>query len=164
MTADIARPERMVDASAYIASQITGVAQAFGCGAGTGMMFPGGKTITPIPTSGPLEAYTHTSELPTAPTVSDLSATVTELLWQIPMRLHLDAGDQENLRLQAAPFYGRYLAAFAANAQLGGAANSARIVSFSLGGDPQHGAWLEMVLACWERLNLERTPGPRWLL
>jgi hypothetical protein len=157
---DLARPERIVDASAYCASLVPSVRAAFGCGA-SGITFPGGVVIAPIPSAGPYEPFTHTSELPGAPIVSDHSATVTEIEWRIPMRLYLPAADLAEARRQAAPFYGRYLAAFHAHAQLGGTANSARITSFAIGGD-ENANWLDMVLAAWQRLNLDSQPGEPW--
>jgi len=158
--ADVARPERIVDASAFAARLVAGVRSSFGCGV-SGILFPGGVTIPAIPRSGPFEPFTHISDLPGAPGIADRSATVTEIEWRIPMRLYLPAADQEEARRQAAPFYGRYLTVFHQHMQLGGTANSARIASFAVAGD-ENGAWLAMVLSAWERLDLDNIPGPTW--
>lgn len=164
MAADVFHPEYIVDASAFVARAfVPGVRTAYGAGASEGILgLPGGVQIPVIPDSA-FEAYTHISEMPTAPKVTDYSATVCEIEWRIPMRLYVDRNNLMDIRRVVAPFYGRYLTAFHAHSSLGGTVNSARIVSFILGSDDS-GAYLGMTLAAWQRLNLDAEAGPTWML
>lgn len=159
---DVARPERIVDALAYLMlTQCPGVRAAFGCGA-SGITFPGGVVIRPIPSGGHLEPFTWAVNLPGAPLLRDGSATVLDIDWNLACRLYLDRNDIANAQQQAAPFYGRMLTAIHNTSQLGGTCNSSRIVRFGTGGD-DNAIWLDVTVSAWERLNLNNQPGAQWV-
>jgi hypothetical protein len=155
-------PEKIVDALAYLGlSAVEGIEMAFGCGT-SGITFPGGVVIAPIPAGGRLEPFTWTVEMPGAPIVRDGSATVTEIDWNLTCRLYLDRADVAQAQIDASPFYGRLLTAIHNNSMLGGTCNSALIKGFAVEGDEEK-VWLRVQVSAWERLNLNNQPGPRWV-
>ena len=160
--ADVFTPEQIVDALAYLGlTAVQGVRAAYGCGT-SGITFPGGIVIQPIPANARLEPFAWAVSMPTAPIVRDGSATVTEIDWSLICRLYFDSNDVAESERNAAPFYGRILTAIHNNSQLGGTCNSALVKGFALGGDSDK-IWLEVTVSAWQRLNLENQPGPRWI-
>lgn len=157
---DVSRIADIVDASAAVARQITGIAWAFGVGAGTVLDPYTGQPIA-APQGDP-EPFTHVSEMPRAPVIAWLSATVTEVTWAVPMFLYVRMADYPTLLRTLVPFYGAYLGAFSQDMQLMGTANDARITAFAIGGGPDDGKppYLAITLTVRERLDFENLPGP----
>lgn len=157
---DASRIVDIVDASAAVARGITGIVGAFGLGGGTVLdPYTGQPIRAPY---GNVEPFTHVSEIPPAPAVAWISATVTEVTWQVPMFLYVAVADYQTLLQVVSPFYARYLGAFSQNTQLLGTANDAVISRFAVGGGPEdkRPPYLAMTLTVKERLNFENQPGP----
>ncbi len=109
----------------------------------------------PAYAGSPTQPWQHVSFFPDAE-VHYRTATVTEILWTIPMRLYVPYVDIADLRRRLPVLYPAYITAFAKHLQLLGTTSSgavARLV-FQLQNDDKY-AWLEIRLPLWERLNLE---------
>jgi hypothetical protein len=153
---DVSRIPDIVDASAYIAHLVTGVKAVWGVGCG--VTLPAGFKVHAFP-GQPAEDYTHVSDMPDAPSVKWISATVTEITWSIPMALFVSANDLGEARRRLAPFYGPYLTMFSQHTQLLGIVNSALLTAFRI--TEESGTWvaLRMVLTAIERLNFSTAAG-----
>lgn len=154
---DVSKIDQIVDASAYVASLISGIKAVYGCGSGATFGTPA-AAINAF-AGDPREPFVHFSELPGAPSVRHLSRTVTEVTWSIPMYLFLAAGDPDSARVEAAPFYAKYLTTFSQHTQLEGTVNSALITGFALA-KVLEGTWyaIQMTLTAIERLDLNNAP------
>lgn len=177
-SSDLSNIVQIVDASAAIAAAyVSGVRAAFGVGAGdftipTGGTWnagtnsysdPGGiwagRKVQPF-MGNIAEPFTHVSDMPAAPKIINQSAQVSELNWLVPMRFYVDKNEQGNARLNASPFYSRYLLAFAKHAMILGTCNSAEITGFDLFHDRDGTGFvgISMVLSVWERLDIGFEP------
>lgn len=150
--------EVIIDYTASVAASIPGVKAVFGSGSGgvDDPLRPGHKVATSE--SNPVAAYSHWSEVPSAPPVQWVSQTGTvEISWNVPMRLWLPHSPNEARRL-ALPFYDGYLRAFVRDPYLGdrtiGADLALRteIARFAIGGDANW-SWLDVGLIVVERVN-----------
>ncbi len=152
---------RIVDYSAHVAGRIQNVPMADGSlggvrstyGAGQNVYadpLRPGQNIQPAP-ERPLEAFTHMSELPDAPTVTPVTQDgVVQFDWIVPMRLYVPRGDLANVRQTLLPFYGAYAAAFSSDWTLGGLCLLAFVKSFTRGADADW-AWLDVELSVTEQ-------------
>ncbi|HLA65025.1 MAG TPA: hypothetical protein VK600_00420 [Candidatus Saccharimonadales bacterium] len=162
---DASQIEKIVDASAYVASLIDGVKTVWGAGT-SGITFPVNSVlldgVVKTFTGEPVEPYTHLSDMPSGSFTAH-SATWTDVTWRIPLTLFLDANDQQNARRVGFPFIPKYLAAFAAHSllftQYSGVVNAALLqdVSWTV----EQGTWfaMRMTLEAKERLNLDYQAG-----
>ncbi len=153
---DVSKIDQIVDASAYVASLVTGVKTVWGVD--SGWVGPGSYRVLAFP-GEPAEDYTHVSDMPGAPSVRWISATVTELTWAIPMALYIGTNDLAEARRRLAPFYGRYLTAFSQHTQLISIVNSALITAFQITQEVATWVALKMTLTAIERLNLQTAAG-----
>jgi hypothetical protein len=150
VSSDIAQ---IIDYTAVVAAGIAGVRQVYGAGQGlyadplrAGQMIAAAPDRVQAP-------FTHTSELPDAPTVDFLTQTGTiEVVWQVPMRLYVNRSRLEDVRRALLPFYDRYLGAFARDRQLGGLCSLAWISSFRVEADDDW-AWLAADLSVREYVS-----------
>jgi hypothetical protein len=154
---DTVRVDQIVDSSAAIAAGITGVTAVWGVGSG-GIIIPAGvaagSLVLPAP-SNVTAPGVHVSDMPPAPGILYRSATVCEITWEIPMRIYLSANDEANARRVAAPFYRRYIEAFAAHTQILGTVNSGLIASVRLFEEDATWYGIQFTLRAIERLDLE---------
>lgn len=153
MSSTASRIDEIVDRSAAVAAGITGIVAVWGCGSGLVTdpnLTPG--TIRPFGSNPPSEFH-HVSAMPDAPTLVWEGVGSVVVTWRLPMRLYLRTADLATLRRTVAPFYGRYLTAFAGHLTLSGTCEGATISSFLLAGDADW-AWLDIELSVRERLNL----------
>lgn len=147
---------QIVDYTAAIAAGIDGVKIVLGSGSGLvdDPLRPGKRIATAG--SDPAAAFTHWSDVPTAPAVEYVGQTGTvELSWMVPMRLWLPKTDEEARRV-ILPFYDRYLRAFLSDPFLGerpdNLATRTEIAHFRPGGDKDW-SWLDVGLLVVERVN-----------
>lgn len=157
------RIAEIVDASAAVAARVqglplrdggtVGVTAVFGAGgSGIGDPLRPGSPIAPAPDE-PMQAYSHFSDLPDAPTVDWLDQEADlELTWSVPMRLWLPRSSLPVARQTGIPFYAAYLSAFAADRTLGGLCDAARITAIAINGDDKWN-WVEFTLEAIERVE-----------
>lgn len=150
--------DQIVDYTAAVAATITGVKAVFGSGSGQvdDPLRPGHKVATAE--SNPTAAFTHWSDVPSAPNVQWVSQTGTvEIAWNVPMRLWLPKTD-DVARRAALPFYDRYLRAFVRDRYLGDPTTDSNLAlrtelaRFAIGGDANW-SWLDVHLIVVERVN-----------
>lgn len=147
----------IVDTTAQMAAEISGVKAAYGVGSQLvdDPLHPGQK----ITEAGPnvLEAGTHWSDLPTFGNLP-MGAMQGEFIvtWKLPMKYFVDGGDQGEIRRAIAPMYRLYLAKFASSITLRKTCRRWSNLTWGLGRDADAtNAWLDMVLTVEERLNLQ---------
>lgn len=156
---DTTRIDEIIDTiSALAAAKLPFVKSCAGVGTGKVTIPTGGVMagrLVPAYKGEPSEPWQHVTNLPSA-RAQYRSGTVTEVNWDVPFRLYVDAKDEETLRRQVAVVYAGYLALFAKHLQLEGVMPSGAIAQLTLTfGSDANWAWLEGHLPLVERLNLE---------
>jgi len=156
---DTTRIDEIVDTiSAVAAAHLPFVKSVAGVGTGKVTIGNGGVMagqLVPAYKGEPSEPWQHVTNLPSG-RATYRTATVTEVNWDVPFRLYVDAKDEETLRRQMAVVYAGYLTVFAKHLQLDGRMPSGAIAQLTLTfGSDANWAWLEGHLPLVERLNLE---------
>lgn len=150
------RLDEIIDQSARVAAGITGVVAVWGVGTGLVLdpILGGGQHVRPFGTY-PGAEFTHVSMMPGAPSITWEGIASVRVTWHIPMRLYVRQADMPTLRATVAPFFGRYLTAYAGAVKLSNTCEWSRIIGF---GEPMgdgEWAWMPITLAVDEWLLLD---------